>query len=156
MTSRRWLLFFARETQRTEPSFGCADTAGSRHRHPDTELGSRNVPGLAGETITSTGNRLVHSGFHTGRKPPEPSLSKPTCVGTGHTAEEGVRPPSRHQSKIPGGPAAWSNHASPDSYLESSRGQHTVIPPSSAPHYSQCRMMVDLYKVWLALQQLVN
>lgn len=47
------------------------------------ELGSRNVPGLAGETITSAGNRLVHSGLQTSRKPPEPGLSKPTCVGTG-------------------------------------------------------------------------
>lgn len=92
-------MLFARETHRTVPSPGCADTAGSRHRHPNTVLGSRNVPGLAGETITSAGNRLVHSGFHTGHKPPEPGLSKFTCVGTADTAAEGVRPPSRHQCR---------------------------------------------------------
>lgn len=78
---------------------GYADTAGSRHGRPNTMLGSRNVPGLAGETITSAGNRLVHSGFHTGHKPPESGLSKPICVGTGDAAAEGVRPWSRHRCR---------------------------------------------------------
>lgn len=95
-----WLgMLFARETHRTEPIPGCADTAGSRHRRPNTMLCSRNVLGLAGETITSAGNRLTHFEFHTGHKPPEPGLSKPTCVGTGDAAAEGVRPPSRHQRR---------------------------------------------------------
>lgn len=107
----------ARETHRTEPSPGCADTAGSRHRHPCTVLGSRNVPGLAGETITSAGNRLVHSGFHAGRKPPEPGLSKPTCVGTGDTAAEGVRPLSRHQSGSQEDLLRGVIRPGPDSYL---------------------------------------
>lgn len=87
----------AEETQRTEAEPGRADTAGSRHRQPNTDLSSRNVLGLAGETITSAGNRLVQSGLHTGRKPPEPALSEPTCVGTGDAAAEGERPPSRHR-----------------------------------------------------------
>lgn len=39
--------------------------------HPDTQFCSRNVPGLAGET--SAGNKLMCSGFHTGRKPSEPA-----------------------------------------------------------------------------------
>lgn len=64
----------------------CADTAGSRH--PDTEPGSWNVPA---ETITSAGNRWVHSELHTSlesrARPPE------THVG----AEEGVWPSSCHQ-----------------------------------------------------------
>lgn len=57
---------------------------------------SRNFPGFAGETITSAGNRLAHSGFQTGRKPPESGLSRPKCVGTGDAATEGAGPPSRH------------------------------------------------------------
>ncbi|KAM7390310.1 hypothetical protein PAMA_008469 [Pampus argenteus] len=59
--------------------------------------------GLAGETITSAGNRLGHSGFHTGRKPPEPSLSKPTCVGTGDNG--GSKTPIQTSEQIPEGPA---------------------------------------------------
>ncbi len=115
-------MLFAKETHRTEPSPGCADTAGSRHRQPNTVLGSRNVPGLAGETITSAGNRLVHSGFHAGRKPPEPGLSKPTCVGTGDAAVEGVRPPSRHQCR------------SQEDQQRSSRAQRILIPSSNTRH----------------------
>jgi len=53
--------------------------------------------GFAGETITSAGNRLVHSGFHTSNNPPQPGLSKPTCVGTADMAAEGERPSSRLQ-----------------------------------------------------------
>lgn len=46
---------------------------------PNTQLCSRNVPGLAGET--SAGNKLMRSGFHAGRKPSESDHYKPTYVG---------------------------------------------------------------------------
>lgn len=46
---------------------------------PNTQLCSRNVPGLAGET--SAGNKLMRSGFHAGRKPSEPGHYKPTYGG---------------------------------------------------------------------------
>lgn len=51
--------------------------------------------GGAGETITSAGNRLVHSEFHTGHKPPEPDLPKPTCVGTGDPHQDTSADPRR-------------------------------------------------------------
>lgn len=56
---------------------------------PDSQLCSRNVPGLAGET--SAGNILMRSGFHTSRKPSEPSHYKPTGSKTPtHNADAGV------------------------------------------------------------------
>lgn len=66
-----WKDAFSSETHRTEPIPGRADTAGSRHPRPNTILCSRNVLGLAKETITSAGNRLAHSEFHTSHKSPE-------------------------------------------------------------------------------------
>lgn len=138
-------MLFARETHRTEPIPGCADTAGSRHRHSNAMLGSRNVPGLAGETITSAGNRLVHSRFHAGRKPPEPNLSKSTCVGTEDTAAEGERPPSRHECRFQED-LLLIIMTGPDSYLLTNMPPvkiNTVVPSRNARHETQCRMVVN-------------
>lgn len=59
---------------------------------PDSQLCSRNVPGLAGET--SAGNILMRSGFHASRKP--------STVN-----QRGVRPPptTPRPEPVPGGPA---------------------------------------------------
>lgn len=98
-------MVFTRETHRTEPIPGCADTAGSRQRRPDTTLRSRNVLDLVGET--SAGNRLMYSQLHTGCKPPESGLSKRICVGAGHAAAEGVNPP----------PPSWHQYRSQEDLL---------------------------------------
>lgn len=116
---------------------------------PSTVLGSRNVPGLAGENITSAGNRLARSGFHTGHKPPEPGHSKPRCVGKGEREVEGISLPSRHESRSQEDlhrdcsmeqPALRYSTTGPDSYLPGD--QHELLS-GTEKYKTQCTLEVN-------------
>lgn len=91
--------------------------------------GSGNVPGHAGETITSAGSRLANSEFHTRHKSPEPcAFLRRTYGREGETqwAAGSRHPRTRRAAKTPGGPAAATNQTWPG--LVRTRSQFTTLP----------------------------